>query len=34
MMLITMLLGFQYRVKADPPFHKKGMIKVSIFYPN
>ncbi|MDR0263263.1 MAG: EthD family reductase [Sphingobacterium sp.] len=32
--LITMLFGFQYPVKADPPFHKKGMIKVSIFYPN
>ncbi|MGJ1238886.1 EthD family reductase [Sphingobacterium siyangense] len=34
MVLVTMLLGFQCNVKADPPFHKKGMIKVSIFYRN
>jgi len=34
LVMITMLFGFQNGVKADPPFQKKGMIKLTVFYPN
>ncbi|MDR2275434.1 MAG: EthD family reductase [Sphingobacterium sp.] len=34
LVMITMLFGFQRSAQADPPVQKKGMIKLTVFYPN
>ncbi len=34
MIIGIMLFGFQHSAWADPPFQKRGMIKLTVFYPN